>query len=136
MSDEVNANRATIRAFFAAAARGEDTMHFLDDNVTWWVPGQWELGGTYTKTELAAVFGKVFAMLAGPPQFIVHAITAEDDRVAVSCESSTQFTDGTPFGNTYHFLFYLRGGKIVAAKEYLDTAYMIGVLAQRSRKAG
>lgn len=132
----VQANKETIREFFRMSQDGEDVMSLLSDDLTWWVPGNWELGGTYTKTELATVFARVFGMLDGRPQFTIHNITAEDDRVAVDASSTGRFTDGGPFGNTYHFLFRLKGGLIVEGKEFLDTAYMVRLVAERPGMLG
>ena len=125
---ESDDNKAIIRRFFAAAEAGEDILTFLDDDATWWVPGHWALGGTYRKNELAPLFDKVYAVLDGPLRFTIHAITAEEDRVAVDCESHGRFIDGSPFNSTYHFLMRLRGGRIISGKEFLNTAYMNAVL--------
>jgi uncharacterized protein len=131
MSAQSDANRATIMAFFAANDRGEDALPFLADDATWWVPGHWALGGTYRKDELGKVFERVFALMDVKPRFVVHAVTAEEDRVAVDCAGSGRFADGEPFEQTYHFLFRLRDGKIVEAKEFMNTAYVDKVLGTR-----
>lgn len=124
MSTQAQANRAIVRDFFETAGAGGDIMAFISEDATWWVPGNWALSGTYSRDDLAPLFGSIFAQLKAPPQFVIHNITAEDDRVAVDCESRAEFNDGSPFGNTYHFLFRLRGGNIVEVKEFLDTHYM------------
>lgn len=131
MSTQSDANRATIQAFVAANNRGEDILPFLADDATWWVPGHWMFGGTYRKQELATVFEKVSAVMDVKPRFTVHAMTAEEDRVAVDCAGSGRFADGEPFEQSYHFLFRLRDGKIVEGKEFMNTAYISKVLGAR-----
>lgn len=128
----IDDNRQTILDFFRLSENGGDVLPMLADDLVWWVPGDWALGGTYRKAELGVVFDRVFGMLDGRPQFTIHNITAQDDRVAVDASSQGKFKDGGPFGNSYHFLFRLRDdGMIVEAKEFMDTAYMVHLLAQR-----
>lgn len=124
------ANRQTILEFFHKSQSGEDVMPMLSDDLKWWVPGNWALGGTYTKTELATIFDRVFNMLDGRPQFTINNITAEENRVAVDASSTGRFKDGRPFGNSYHFLFVLHEGMIVEGKEFMDTAYMVELIAK------
>lgn len=125
------ANRQTILEFFRRSQDGEDVMSLLSEDLTWWVPGNWALSGTYSKTELANIFARVFGKLDRRPQFTIHNITAEEDRVAVDASSNGRFKDGGPFGNTYHFLFVLRDDLIVQSKEYMDTDYMVQLIAMR-----
>ena len=136
MPAESDANRAVVSAFFETAEKGGDVLSFLDCDASWWVPGHWELGGTYRKEELAPLFDRVFALMDGPLRFTIHAMTAEENRVAVDCEGHGRFKDGMPYDNSYHFLFTLRDGKIIAAKEFLNTAYMSKILTLQLAKAG
>jgi ketosteroid isomerase-like protein len=55
--------------------------------------------------------------------YTITGPTAEGDRVAAEVEGSAD-TPAGPFHNRYHFLFELRGGLIVVAKEYADSLYM------------
>jgi len=135
MTRQIDVNKAVIARFFATAGDGGDVLPFLADDATWWVPGHWALGGTYRKDELGPVFDQVLSLMEEAPRFTIHAITAEDDRVAVDCEGEGRFRDGTPYRNTYHFLFRLRDGAIVAVKEFLNTAYMSQTLADQLARA-
>ena len=131
MTRQIDVNKAVIARFFATAGDGGDILPFLADDATWWVPGHWELGGTYRKDQLGPVFDRVLALMEVKPRFTIHAVTAEEDRVAVDCEGEGRFRDGTPYRNSYHFLFRLRDGRIVSAREFLDTAYMSRTLADQ-----
>lgn len=131
-SDDAESNKQLVKNLFAAVQQGGDIMAYLSDDLEWWVPNNCELGGTYNKSELPGMFGKIFPLLGAPLTFTIHHITAEQDRVAVDCESSSKLGDGTPFGNTYHFLFIIKNGKISVVKEFLNTAYINKVLQQAS----
>jgi ketosteroid isomerase-like protein len=55
-------------------------------------------------------------------------ITAEGDRVAVEVEADGTTASGKNYHNSYHFLFQLRDGEIVAVREYMDTLHLFDVL--------
>ncbi len=130
-------NRQIILEFFRLSeCEDGDVSPLLADDLKWWVPGDWALSGTYSKAEVAEVFGRAFSLLDGRPRMVLHNITAEEDRVAVEASSHGRFKDGGPFGNRYHFLFVLRDGQIVEAKEYFDTGYMEKLVAQRPAMVG
>jgi ketosteroid isomerase-like protein len=47
-------------------------------------------------------------------------VTAEEDRVAVAAEGRFGFAEGD-YCNTYHYLFTISDGRVIAGREYLDT---------------
>lgn len=53
--------------------------------------------------------------------FTVLSMTAEDDRVSVEAEGASTLVNGVPYNNQYHFLFYIRDGRVYLLKEYIDT---------------
>ena len=59
----------------------------------------------------------------GGIEFVVHATTAEHDRVAVEVESRATLTNGRVYNNHYHMLFVLDEGTIRRVKEYNDTLH-------------
>lgn len=131
MSYDKDTNKKIILEFFAVAEQGGDIMAYLSDDLEWWVPDSCPVAGTYKKADLPEVLGPIFGMLKAPPKFTINHITAEENRVAVDCQSTAEMKDGSPFGNTYHFLFILEGGKIKVVKEFLNTAYISRVLGQQ-----
>ena len=66
---------------------------------------------------------------------ILHA-TAEDDRVAVEVQGHSTMLDGKPYNNQYHFLFFIRNGKIHKLMEYLDNQLADDVLGPYLAAAG
>ncbi|BET52871.1 hypothetical protein RGQ21_78530 [Kitasatospora aureofaciens] len=60
-------------------------------------------------------------------RMIVTGVTAEGDRVAVEAESTGTLSNGNVLNQVYHFLFEIKNDKIVAAREYIDTAHAMAV---------
>ena len=58
----------------------------------------------------------------------------EGARVAAEVESNAD-TPAGPFHNRYHFLFEVRDGLVVVAKEYADSLYMY-MFSKRGKDAG
>jgi ketosteroid isomerase-like protein len=52
----------------------------------------------------------------------VEGITADEDRLAVEA-ASDMTVNGNSYKNRYHWLFEIQGGKISAARFYLDTLF-------------
>ena len=55
--------------------------------------------------------------------FILHEMTAEDNRVSLIAESKGKHASGRLYNNHYHFLVTIVDGKITKVKEYLDTEH-------------
>jgi len=126
-SDE---NKKIVLGFFenlnvgnAAAALGA-----LSDSATWWIQGNFPLSGTRTKAQFTELLGQLGSQIDGALSLRVKGITAEGDRVAVEAESHAKMKTGKTYQNKYHFLCEVRGGKIQAVREYLDTMHANEVL--------
>lgn len=117
-------NKKLVTAFLADFTRGDvDALagHLADD-ATWWVAGSLKgLSGTSDKKTWTAGIAGLSAGFPGGLRLTPLAFTAEGDRVAVEAESYGELANGRVYDNRYHFLFVVRDGKIVEAKEYLDT---------------
>jgi len=55
-------------------------------------------------------------------RFDVDSVTAETNRVAVEAASAAELRNGKTYRNRYVFMFTARNGKLVAVKEYSDSA--------------
>lgn len=126
MTQEQN-NKELVTRFLQDFSRG-DVNAILDamaDDATWWTAGRIKgMSGTASKE----VFGSglpnlLSACKNGRIEITPTAMTAEGDRVAVEAESNAETTTGREYRNQYHFLFEVRGGKIAAVKEYMDTEH-------------
>jgi ketosteroid isomerase-like protein len=95
----------------------------MADDATYWMPGEWENGGTWGKHDVVGMVLAGTDVFAAPLELTIHGITASDDRVAVEMSSQAAFKDGRLYSNTYHSLFIVRDGLIRVVKEYMDTLY-------------
>ncbi len=95
----------------------------MADDATYWMPGEWANGGTWSRDEVVGMVMAGKDVFATPLELTIHGITASGDRVAVEMSSQSTFKDGRPYSNTYHSLFIVRDGRIAAVKEYMDTLY-------------
>jgi len=111
-------NKQVVTAFLERLPKGTADWSLVADEAEWWIQG----AGNVTKAQIRQIADDIAAMTSSAEMFIDH-ITAEDDRVAAECRSRIAMTDGRVFENTYHFLFHLKDGKIVMAREHFDTGY-------------
>jgi uncharacterized protein len=119
-------NKQLVESFFAALNRGAipEAFALVADDVSWWVPGTLPFSGTKTKAEYMVVVGLIQTGFPGGLAFELRGLTAEGERVAVEVESLGKHISGKTYNNRYHFLFVVRGGRIVAVKEYMDTLHL------------
>ena len=104
-------------------AQMAEAVALMADDATYWMPGEWENGGTWSRDEVPAMVMAGTSVFATPLELTIHGTTASGDRVAVEMSSQTTFKDGRRYSNTYHSLFIVQGGRITAVKEYMDTLY-------------
>jgi hypothetical protein len=75
---------------------------------------------------LCPVFGQV---TKGGFSYDFLNMTAEEDRVSAEMQGYAELVTGARYDNQYHFLFFLRKGKICKMKEYFDTKLAVKVWA-------
>lgn len=122
-------NKALVTRFWEAfsAGRYDDAVAMLSDDATWWVAGNTDLSGTYSKSEFAALLGQVTSLAPNGITVTPKLLTAEDDRVSVEAESHGAISNGKTYRNIYHFMMVVRDGRICAVREYLDTEHVTEV---------
>jgi ketosteroid isomerase-like protein len=123
MTADLEANKQVIVDYFGeqmVAGLGS-ALRYLSDDATWWVPGQWELSGTYSKAQLAAAIDKL--PYDGYLTFDLATLTAEANRVAAEVRVRGKLKDGRVFDFWIHFLFTVDNGLITSVKEYVDSQY-------------
>ena len=123
VSAELEANKQVIVDYFneqMVAGLGS-ALRYLADDATWWVPGQWELSGTYAKAQLAAAIDQL--PYDGFLTFDIAGMTAEANRVAAEIRVRGKLKDGRHFDFWIHFLFTVKDGQITSVKEYVDSQY-------------
>ena len=122
-------NRLIATEFFRRYDSGNipGVLELMADDITYWLagkPGSNATAGPRTKAEMAAIFQRMGERLEGPLRMKVKGTEAEGDKVAVEAESLGQLRNGRVYNQEYHVLFTIRGGKIAAAREYMDTAHV------------
>jgi ketosteroid isomerase-like protein len=129
---DTQANKATARRLFERFSAGDaaGVLELMTDDATWWLPGkqgQLPVTGTRTKAQIARLFQAMADQLEGPLQMTVKGAIAEGDQVAMEVESLGHLKNGRTYNQEYHFLVTLRGGRISAVREYLDTLHVQSV---------
>jgi ketosteroid isomerase-like protein len=111
-------NKQTVLGFLKSLSSGKPDGKYLCADAQWWVPGI----GTVSREAFFAMADNFHKLVKAPAVIGIDAVTAEEDRVAVEAHASAELLDGRMYENTYHFLFYLRDGKIREAREHNNSA--------------
>ena len=121
------ANKAVVVDFLATFSRGDvaGLMERMDEDATWWVSGTIEgLSDTYDKQALTTLLGGIKDVYRqGALRITPLSMIAEGDKVAVEAESYAELNNGRIYNNFYHFLFELKGGRVLRVREYMDTMH-------------
>jgi len=115
----IEENKRVVLAYFQAMGTGSPEPGLLAADARWWLPRL----GVLTLSELAKISEQLRPQMASPVSMSVNHITAEGDRVAVETSGHAKLVDGQEYNNVYHFLFFLRDGKITEIHEHGDSAY-------------
>ncbi|MBI3302160.1 MAG: nuclear transport factor 2 family protein [Deltaproteobacteria bacterium] len=126
-------NKKVVLSFFEnfSAGKAEAALGLMADNATWTVmgkPDKFALAGTKTKAQFTELLKGIGAAMPKGLRLTPKGVTAEGDRVAVEAESYGEHANGKIYNNQYHFLIEVRGSKIQAVREYLDTMHANEVL--------
>jgi ketosteroid isomerase-like protein len=121
----IDDNKASIRVFNEHFARSDidAILAMMSDDCTWWVLGKSHLfpvTGLLTKGEYGDLLREIHSGLRGGMQMEVRSMIAEGDRVAAEITASATTRSGSRYGNGYHILYTLDGGRITSAREYTD----------------
>jgi ketosteroid isomerase-like protein len=123
---DLQENKEVALKFFDAMAKGElkqmDAMMTAD--ATWWIAPSTNFSGLYSKEEFLRMGAEVAHQAVGQRSYEFDYITAEDDRVSLSGRGILPLENGMVYRSEYHFLLFIRDGKIAAAKEYLDSSQL------------
>ena len=116
-------NKQVAVNFLLALCSGDiDTLTTLTDkDIVAILPGTAQIAGTRGYADVMAVCAMFPKISKNGLKPIVLNVTAEDDRVAIEWEGECTLINGQAYNNVYHMLFFIRDGKVVRMKEYLDT---------------
>jgi ketosteroid isomerase-like protein len=125
MSD-LEANKKVAKDYADALNSGDNErfLNMFNDDLDYWMPGNWQMGGHHTKSDLRRMLTEHKVTMDEPMKFTITGLTAEGDRVAVEAVSSAK-NNGKTYSQTYHLLIVIKNGKISKLHEYLDTKHAI-----------
>jgi ketosteroid isomerase-like protein len=130
VTDEKDRNKALALEFMAANTRNDAVAlaHMYADDGVHAVMGTTPISGVYTKQQMLAAAGAIFAPFPEGLRCKVVGVVAEGDKVAVEVESQGLHESGAVYRQYYHWIMRFRDGLLIETKEYLDTALVIDVL--------
>ena len=117
---ELERNKQIARDFFVHLSSGDvdALMSLFDATYTCWTAGSLPFSGTHQREVIRAMVEGVTGVFPDGLKFSVRSMTAEEDRVSVEAESLGTHSSGQTYNQLYHYLFVIRGGKIMVAREY------------------
>lgn len=125
-------NKAVLQHIFAALAQGnlKPFAEAMADDFCWTIAGSSAWGHTWRGKEavLNQLMKPLFARFADTYTCSAHRMIAEGDYVVVEALGKVTTKSGNAYNNSYCYVCRLRGGKLVAVTEYMDTAMAAAVL--------
>jgi len=127
----LESNKEIVDLFFKRVTAGKIDAAFelVDDNVSWWVPGNLPFSGTKSKTEYLVVVNQITKGFPTGFELMATSMIAEADKVAAEVVSNGTHVNGKKYNNHYHFLIQVRDGKMINVKEYMDTLHLYQLIA-------
>ncbi len=124
-------NKKVVHQFFSAITVGDidGAFKLVDDNASWWVPGELPFSGTKTKKEYLMIVNQITKGFPTGFELKATAMIAEGDMVAAEVASNGTHVNGKKYNNRYHFLIRLKDGKFVDVKEYMDTLHLFKLIS-------
>jgi ketosteroid isomerase-like protein len=121
--------KAVLRRYVAAVEAGDrETIHGLfAEDATWTLhAGRLPISGTWTGRD--TIIGEFLAQAMayyepGSVSLEITGMIGEGDEVVLQWTSRARTLDGRPFENGCIGVFTVRGGRIQAIREYMDTLY-------------
>lgn len=100
----------------------ESLIGLFAEDMVWAIKGKSPQSGEFSRDQIASVL-RLLPKLDPVEPFLLHVenITANDERAAVEFTSTLKLRDGRDYQNEYHFLIFVKDGKIVEGHEYLCT---------------
>ncbi len=124
-------NKKIVDLFFKRVTAGkiDDAFELVDENVSWWVPGDLPFSGTKSKAEYLVVVNQITKGFPTGFELKTTAMIAEGDKVAAEVVSAGTHVNGRRYNNRYHFLVQMRAGKMISVKEYMDTLHLYKLIS-------
>tara|TARA_A100001037_G_scaffold218089_1_gene195923 strand:+ start:378 stop:830 length:453 start_codon:yes stop_codon:yes gene_type:complete len=119
-------NKNLVISFWEAFSKGDaaEAMSHMHEDGSWWIQGNTDISGFYTKAEYAALIEGVGQNTENGIQVVLKEITAEENRVAVEATSHGLLNNGKIYNNTLHLQHVIKDNQLFSVREYLDTKHV------------
>jgi ketosteroid isomerase-like protein len=125
-------NKQIMQNIFAELAKGNSKpfVESMADDFRWILAGTLKWSQTFEgkNAVLTELFGLLGSVLTGPVITTAHRFIADGDYVVVEARGNSTTKRGTPYNNTYCFVFRLADGKLKEVTEYMDTELATAVM--------
>lgn len=124
-------NKDIARKFLESLGAGDiDTVKTLiTEDIVADCKGTSLLSGTRGHADVIGA-GDIFKQITKAGlRFEILSMTAEGERVSVEAQGHSELVTGVAYNNQYHFLFFIRDGRICRMNEYIDTKLADATLA-------
>jgi hypothetical protein len=126
-------HKRTMQTIFAELEKGNGApfIEAMCDDFAWTISGQGPWGRTWQgKTAVRReLFAPLFAQFADTYRNRARSFVAEGDTVVVECKGSVAMKSGARYDNDYCYICrFAEDGKLIAVREYMDTALAERVL--------
>jgi len=118
-------NKQIVLKWFNAVADGDldQALNLMADDINFWVAPSTIASGTHDKQGFIRLVENLGDKAAGPLTFQIGEVMAEDNRVHVIAKGHMPLKNGRVYATDYSFLFELKDGIIIRAREYFNTAH-------------
>lgn len=119
----IDKNKTLILDFLNAIGSGQfdSAAAMMDDGATYWLLGTTPASGTHGKQSYIDMCKAAWELADGGFNMKFEVIAAEGERVVVEGEGKRKLKNGLSYDQIYLNVFRIRNGKILEAREYLDT---------------
>lgn len=135
--NQLEANKQTVRAYLTAlcAGDGPGLEALITEDAVISCTGTGIVSRTRGREEFIQVASGFKNLLKNGLHLDIRHMTAEDDRVSVEADGTSELNTGEAYNNQYHFLFFVRDGKVCRVREYLCTKLAEEVIGPAKRRA-
>ena len=134
-----NENKQLLQEIFAEMAKGnlKPLGESFAENVSWTISGATKWSKTYSGIEAVRneLITPLFEKFADQYMSKATRIFADNDFVIVEAKGRVNTKSGTPYNNSYCYIFRLADGKITEITEYCDTELISKTLDGKYREA-
>lgn len=130
-------NKQLLQHIFSGLSEGNSKpfIENMAEDLRWTVTGTTRWSKTYEGKQvvLKELFGQLRSRFDAPVRVTAQRFVAEGEHVVVEARGLNNVTKaGTPYNNTYCFVFRLADGKVREVTEYMDTVLAVAALGDSS----